>query len=389
MSILENSSHNVFRDTSFVNVTYRGAGPNIGESCCFACGSWLGADDDDDDDDEGRQRLHNASLSDATYDSAAQEDLDPPLPVTQHGHLIEELDVLITEGEPSFRALIFSGPRSNLAYLCAKRLQDNLCASFFVSQLLRTDDHVRFFPTIACQLSIQFPAYSNLLEKALRRNPSILHKTLEIQFQKLIVDLVRELLIEGYDFGQRRVIVIDGLEEYGKVQTRLKILRVILDNAGKLPFIWLIFCRPDKASDRYAAEMGPTVEMQWGECYPALKTQTHRSGTVHGFVLLHSRSRFITTPIIEAKNIAMTAFLFFFLDQSTVLTRSLTSGDARLRHTVSHDGAFVTATITTKTVLTPATASHTLSYYISSSSKPPFLSSVLAHLSFHRAFTRV
>jgi hypothetical protein len=153
MPILEKSSNNVFYNPSFVEVTYRGAGPNIGESCGSACGSCLGADDDD----EGRRRLLEASLFDAIYDSAAQENLDPPLPATPHRRLIEELKVLITEGETSFRALIFSGPRSNLAHLCAKRLEDNLCASFFVFQSLKTDNHVRFFPTIAWQLSIQSP----------------------------------------------------------------------------------------------------------------------------------------------------------------------------------------------------------------------------------------
>jgi hypothetical protein len=157
------------------------------------------------------------------------------------------------------------------------------------------------------------PAYLNLLEKELRRDPSILHKTTEVQFQKLIADPFRELLSEGHNLGHRRVIVMDGLEEYTTGQTRLKILRVILNNAGELPFIWLIFGLPDKASDRYVAEMGPTVEMRWGQCYPALKIQTLRPGTVYGFVLLHSRSRFITTPIIEAKNIATTASIFFFI----------------------------------------------------------------------------
>jgi hypothetical protein len=310
MPILEKSSNNVFHNSSFVEVTYRGPGPNIGESCGSACGSWLGADDD-----EGRRLLMGATLFNAAYDPAAQENLDPPLPATQHGHLIEELDVLITGGEPSFRALIFNGPRSNLSHLCAKRLEDNLCASFFVSQSLKTDDHVRLFPTIAWQLSVQFPAYSKLLEKELRRDPSVLHKTLEVQFQRLIADPFRELLSRGHDFGHRRVIVMDGLEEYTMVQTRLKILRIILKRAGELPFIWLIFGLPDKASDRYVTEMGPTVEMRWGEGYPALKARMHPSGTVHGFVLSHSRSRLITTPIMEPKNIATTTSIFFFYHQ--------------------------------------------------------------------------
>jgi hypothetical protein len=69
MPYFERSSNNVFNSPSFVEVNYRGPGPNIGESCCSACGSWLGADDDD----EGRRRLLEASLFDATYDSTAQE----------------------------------------------------------------------------------------------------------------------------------------------------------------------------------------------------------------------------------------------------------------------------------------------------------------------------
>jgi hypothetical protein len=98
MPYFERSSNNVFNYPSFVEVTYRGASPHIGESCCSVCGSWLGADDD-----EGRRRLTEASLFNAIYDSAAHENLDPPLPATQHGRLIEELDDLITEGGISFR----------------------------------------------------------------------------------------------------------------------------------------------------------------------------------------------------------------------------------------------------------------------------------------------
>jgi hypothetical protein len=302
MPYFERSSNNVFNHPSFVDITYRGTGANIGESCCSACGSWLGADDD-----EGRRLLIEASLFNAIYDSAAHENQDPPLPATQHGRLVEELDDLISEGESSFRVLVFSGPRSSLAHLCAKRLEDSLCASFFVSQSLQTDDHVRFFPTIAWQLSIQFPAYSNLLEKELRRDPSILHKALEVQFKKLIADPFRELLTEGHDFGRGKVIVIDGLEEYRNVQARLKILRIILSRAGELPFIWLIFGRPDKALDRLVGSM---VGTRWREGYPSLKTRMYRMGSTHAFLLLQSRSRFV---YFESKNIVMVASFFFFI----------------------------------------------------------------------------
>jgi hypothetical protein len=308
MPHFEGASGFTVYNSSFLDVTYRGVSPNISESCCSVCGSWLGADDD-----EGQKLLTEASLFNAIYDSATQENLDPPLPATQHERLTEELEDLISEGETSFRVLVSSGPRSNLAYLCAKRLEDGLCTSFFVSQSLQTEDHVRFFPTIAWQLSIQFPAYSNLLEKELRHDPSLLHKALEVQFKKLIAEPFRQLLTEGHDFGQRNVIVIDGLEEYRNVQAHLKILHIILSRAGELPFIWLIFGRLNKVLDRLVVEMGPIVEIHLREGYPTLKMRTHPRGTLHGFLLLHSQSCFSALQDFESKNIVLATSFFFFL----------------------------------------------------------------------------
>jgi hypothetical protein len=147
------------------------------------------------------------------------------------------------------------------------------------------------------------------LEKELQHDPSILHKALEVQFKKLIAEPFRELLTEGHDFGERKVIVIDGLEEYAKVHARLKILRIILSRAGELPFIWLIFGRPDKASDKLVVEGGSTAGTRWGEGYPVLKTRTYSRGSIHAFLLLHSRSRFV---YFEPKNTVMTASFFFW-----------------------------------------------------------------------------
>jgi hypothetical protein len=155
------------------------------------------------------------------------------------------------------------------------------------------------------------------LEKELQNDPSILHKALEVQFKKLIAEPFRELLTEGHDFGQRKVIVIDGLEEYGKVEARLKILHIILSRAGELPFIWLIFGQPDKASDRLVVEGGSTAGTRWGEGYPSLKTRTYPRGSIYGFLLLRPRSCFIATRGFESENSVMVASFFFFFRSDT------------------------------------------------------------------------
>lgn len=153
--------------------------------------------------------------------------------------------------------------KSNLAQICAKELEEYSCATFFVSKRFKTDNPAKLFTTIAQQLAIHFPPYASILEAKLRRNPSLLRQSLEHQFKELIVKPFTQLLDQGTtDFGSpRKLIIIDGLDEYANPRARPKILHIILQSAGKLPFVWLLFTQ----SNVYDIQDGLSTAGQVGQ----------------------------------------------------------------------------------------------------------------------------
>ncbi|KAF7761901.1 hypothetical protein Agabi119p4_9893 [Agaricus bisporus var. burnettii] len=231
-----NNSHLVAADS----VHYHGS-RGTGELHCPTCDSWLGADDYD----EGLGRLYDESLPDAMHNSAARSLADITLPTTRCAGIIEELAAHFGQPQDSLlpNVVVANDVKSNLAQICAEELEEYSCATFFVSKRFKTDNPAKLFTTIASQLAIQFPPYASILEAKLRRNPSLLRQSLEHQFQELIVEPFNQLSDQVMtNFGSpRKLIIIDGLDEYANPRARSKILRIIFRSAEKLPFVWLLF----------------------------------------------------------------------------------------------------------------------------------------------------
>ncbi|KAJ2936418.1 hypothetical protein H1R20_g679, partial [Candolleomyces eurysporus] len=117
----------------------------------------------------------------------------------------------------------------------------------------------RFIITIAYQLAMSIPKLTPHIENAVKRNPMILRKTLEVQLMKLIVEPFKALGELG-DMPNRLVIV-DGLDEcinsdqecrvdrqYAEDQEKVQIR--ILDlihnlQSHHLPLSFLILSRPE------------------------------------------------------------------------------------------------------------------------------------------------
>ncbi|XP_006458996.1 hypothetical protein AGABI2DRAFT_65891, partial [Agaricus bisporus var. bisporus H97] len=118
-------------------------------------------------------------------------------------------------------------------------------ASIFLSVNGRQDG-TKTFTTIAYQLAAKFEPYRQLIRNETSRDPSLLQKSLPVQFQKFIVDpFIRKPL---FDSSHRFLIIIDGLDECDNPLTQVELLELISEFCIKYPaspIVWLIASRPE------------------------------------------------------------------------------------------------------------------------------------------------
>ncbi|KAF9445134.1 hypothetical protein P691DRAFT_777781 [Macrolepiota fuliginosa MF-IS2] len=195
--------------------------------------------------------LLNASYPDAAHDSSAR---DPPsrcFPGTRQEH-IEEITgwAKSISSDCRSRLLWLHGPagvgKSALAQTCAEAIRGELAAAFFFSRPNGRNEPHRFFTSIAYQLAINNPSYHDILEEKLRYNPTLVSKSIAVQFQELIVLPLQELETKGHHLEQG-VIFIDGLDECDGEDAQCVIIDLIAASVRdhNTPFVWVIFSRPE------------------------------------------------------------------------------------------------------------------------------------------------
>ncbi|KXN80736.1 hypothetical protein AN958_08105 [Leucoagaricus sp. SymC.cos] len=137
--------------------------------------------------------------------------------------------------------------KSAIAQTCAERVKDvgQLGAAFFFS-INGRNDHRRFFPSLAYQLSTILPDYRHLITKKIDNDRLIVRKTMKSQFQSLIIEPLQELEKQGKRVG-RRAIFIDGLDECQGNDEQSEIIELIATSvrAHTTPFRWAFFSRPE------------------------------------------------------------------------------------------------------------------------------------------------
>ncbi|KXN80735.1 hypothetical protein AN958_08104 [Leucoagaricus sp. SymC.cos] len=137
--------------------------------------------------------------------------------------------------------------KSAISQTCAERVKDvgHLGAAFFFS-INGRNDHRRFFPSLAYQLSTILPDYRHLITKKIDNDRLIVRKTMKSQFQSLIVEPLQELEKQGKHVG-RRAIFIDGLDECQGNDEQSEIIELIAASvrAHTTPFRWAFFSRPE------------------------------------------------------------------------------------------------------------------------------------------------
>jgi len=85
--------------------------------------------------------------------------------------------------------------KSAIAKSCAEKTakEGRLGASFFFSRTQHVDDPLRFFTTIAHQLTMEIDEYRKALDLKIEHNPTLPNKGLDVQFRELIIAPFMEL----------------------------------------------------------------------------------------------------------------------------------------------------------------------------------------------------
>ncbi|KAF5349195.1 hypothetical protein D9756_009522 [Leucocoprinus leucothites] len=189
--------------------------------------------------DPGFNELCAASLPQAMHDSSAR---DPPrcFPGTREEHLRSITSWGKGEWENSrTRVLWMKGPagvgKSAIAQTWVEGLEGKHSASFFFSRANHWNDPSKFIPTIAYQLATKYPSYREAVCATIVRDPFVLQKSINTQFQELLVD------------HSKAVVVIDGLDECDGLEAQDTIVQVIITSVaeGTSPFLWAFFTRPE------------------------------------------------------------------------------------------------------------------------------------------------
>ena len=160
----------------------------------------------------------------------------------------------ITETPSAFNILYLFGSegtgKSAIAQTIAGRCSgEQLAASFFF--LRNSSDRgtaARLFTTLAWQLAKNIPELLPYIESAIKAEPLFPSKSLDIHFDRLIMQPLQELLRDEPDFRpQRSLVVIDGVDECAPDRDQTLFLKLIGIAFSKIhiPLRFLICSRPE------------------------------------------------------------------------------------------------------------------------------------------------
>ncbi|KXN83787.1 hypothetical protein AN958_01064 [Leucoagaricus sp. SymC.cos] len=201
----------------------------------------------------GLDILLEASAPDAAVDAEARTYAPKCFPDTrkQYIHDIVHWATAADVDEKLLPMFWMRGPagvgKSAIAQTCAERLKElgQLGAAFFFS-INGRNDHRRFFPTLAYQLSTTFPDFRDIIDDRVYKDPTLVRKRMSSQFTSLIVEPLEELERRRKTIG-RMAIFIDGLDECQGNDAQCEIIELIAASvrAKTTPFRWAFFSRSE------------------------------------------------------------------------------------------------------------------------------------------------
>ncbi|KAJ3567776.1 hypothetical protein NP233_g6148 [Leucocoprinus birnbaumii] len=156
------------------------------------------------------------------------------------------------------RVMWMDGPagvgKSAVAQTWSEELEEKFLAAFFFSRANGWNQPLRFFPTLAYQLATKYESYRAAIEGVISRDPLVLEMSLEAQFRELFVKPLRELSPDDRNAIEDTIIIVDGLDECGPINTKLDhvkaqemIIKLIITAAASRdsPFLWGVISRPE------------------------------------------------------------------------------------------------------------------------------------------------
>ncbi|KAF7763733.1 hypothetical protein Agabi119p4_8270 [Agaricus bisporus var. burnettii] len=194
--------------------------------------------------------LLKETIPGAEFDSSAR---DPPprcLPRTRLGILDRCLYFIANcSGQNQMRWVVGGAGVGKSAIMQSviesPKLQVPCYASIFFSVQGR-DDGTEPITTLCFQLAAKSDPYRKVIENEVSRDPSLLQSSMQVQFQKFIVD---PFIHPDLNSAGHILIIIDGLNECSNPRAPLELLRLISDFCIKYPsspFVWLIASRPER-----------------------------------------------------------------------------------------------------------------------------------------------
>ncbi|KAF8159157.1 hypothetical protein B0H34DRAFT_391843 [Crassisporium funariophilum] len=136
-----------------------------------------------------------------------------------------------------------------IAEMCFE--QGLLLATFFFSRTTPgRNSEKRLIATIAYQIAIAIPLTRQYIESVINSDPSILSRSLQAQFQKLVVEPLEHASSGVADVRSPlpRLVIIDGLDECqdAKLQTYILTTLALAVHKSAPPIIFLIASRPEQ-----------------------------------------------------------------------------------------------------------------------------------------------
>jgi hypothetical protein len=196
--------------------------------------------------------IREASVPDAAVDSEARRYAPTCCPGTREQHISDITDWATgVNSDQTQRLLWMWGPagvgKSALAQTCAEKVKEvgNLGTAFFFS-IKERKDHRPFFVTLAYQLSTVLPDYRQVLDTTVDNDKAIATKTMDAQFDALIVAPLQALARQGKT-AKQNAIFIDGLDECEDTAAQEDIIRLIAASVStkSTPLRWAIFSRAE------------------------------------------------------------------------------------------------------------------------------------------------
>ncbi|KAF8348613.1 hypothetical protein F5887DRAFT_1157056 [Amanita rubescens] len=139
--------------------------------------------------------------------------------------------------------------KSAIAQTIAGRCSAELAASFFFHR--NSSDRgnaTRLFTTLAWQLAKNIPELLSYIESAVETEPLLPTRSIDVQFDHLIIQPLQELLRDKPDFcPPKSLVVIDGVDECSPDRDQMLFLMLIGDALSKIhiPLHFLICSRPE------------------------------------------------------------------------------------------------------------------------------------------------